>query len=180
MRAIARRVRWLTKTQASRALSTAASEADNEHAQLTRARRGAIRVVAGQKSAEAIVVAFDGRVRFEPLKSGVHCPQYSRLGTIAIPITHGEADAVKPGWIVDGQDEVRVRLHVAGRELRRSTEESDESRIEGILLATEGRVGQAGQFTVRGPRNGHRRGDLPPHRRDREDAKDEAGQRRTD
>jgi len=51
----------------------------------------------------AVVVAFDERVRFEPLKGqdvesddGIH-------GTLVIPIHEGDPDAIKPGWLVDGQ-----------------------------------------------------------------------------
>jgi DGQHR domain-containing protein len=51
----------------------------------------------------AIVVAFDKRVRFEALRNGPPVQPYSRLGTLSIPITEGEDDAAKPGWIVDGQ-----------------------------------------------------------------------------
>jgi DGQHR domain-containing protein len=47
----------------------------------------------------ALVVAFDTRVRFDPLPAA---PQtdYSRHGTLTIPI---DAEQDKPGWIVDGQ-----------------------------------------------------------------------------
>jgi DGQHR domain-containing protein len=52
----------------------------------------------------AIVVAFDERVCFEPTEE-VHLAQstYSRPGTISIPVATGLADYEKPGWIVDGQ-----------------------------------------------------------------------------
>lgn len=48
----------------------------------------------------AIVVAFDRRVRFkaQPGQRGV-----SRLGTLMIPLHAGWSDDEKPGWIVDGQ-----------------------------------------------------------------------------
>jgi DGQHR domain-containing protein len=46
----------------------------------------------------AVVVAFDGRVRFTPSGRGTG---YSRPGTLAIPL--GGADADKVGWLVDGQ-----------------------------------------------------------------------------
>ncbi|VTS08008.1 DGQHR domain-containing protein DpdB [Tuwongella immobilis] len=51
----------------------------------------------------AIVVAFDDRVRFESLGMGAPSQPYSRLGTLFIPVTDGEDDTDKPGWIVDGQ-----------------------------------------------------------------------------
>src|SRR3954454_24505221 len=49
----------------------------------------------------ALVVAFDSRVRFEadsgPDESGV------RVGRLVIPVDDDEPDHAKPGWIVDGQ-----------------------------------------------------------------------------
>jgi DGQHR domain-containing protein len=50
----------------------------------------------------ALVVAFDGRVRFEPL-SGAPSVSYARPGTLVIPASDHLADKDKPGWIVDGQ-----------------------------------------------------------------------------
>ena len=50
----------------------------------------------------AIVVAFDERVRFEPAEYPALSP-YSRPGTISIPVDPGLSDEEKPGWIVDGQ-----------------------------------------------------------------------------
>ena len=50
----------------------------------------------------ALVIAFDKRVEFEPLP-GVPYTDYARHGTIIIPISEDEADEDKPGWIVDGQ-----------------------------------------------------------------------------
>ena len=50
----------------------------------------------------ALVIAFDKRVQFEPLP-GVPHGAYARHGTITIPISKEEADEDKPGWIVDGQ-----------------------------------------------------------------------------
>src|SRR4051812_28669109 len=50
----------------------------------------------------AIVVAFDGRVSFEP--AALDAPtEYSRHGTLVIPVDETLDDADKPGWIVDGQ-----------------------------------------------------------------------------
>ena len=50
----------------------------------------------------ALVVAFDKRVRFEPL-TGVSGTGYARPGTLLIPADEHAADEDKPGWIVDGQ-----------------------------------------------------------------------------
>lgn len=49
----------------------------------------------------AIVVAFDKRVTFEPSNSSQQA--YSRPGTIVIPVDPALPDDEKPGWIVDGQ-----------------------------------------------------------------------------
>jgi DGQHR domain-containing protein len=49
----------------------------------------------------AIVVAFDRRVRFEPSDIQPVRPRYARVGTLIIPKI-GRSDAL-PGWIVDGQ-----------------------------------------------------------------------------
>jgi DGQHR domain-containing protein len=46
----------------------------------------------------ALVIAFDGRVRFEAADS-VPGVAYARPGTLVIPVTEGR----EPGWIVDGQ-----------------------------------------------------------------------------
>lgn len=47
----------------------------------------------------AVVLAFDNRVTFEPTRPGVGPVQ---AGTIRIPLGEGE-DWVPPGWVVDGQ-----------------------------------------------------------------------------
>ena len=49
----------------------------------------------------ALVIAFDGRVRFEPHKSV--SPNGSRVGTLVIPIDPDGDETERPGWIVDGQ-----------------------------------------------------------------------------
>jgi DGQHR domain-containing protein len=51
----------------------------------------------------AVVVAFDERVRFEPLGHWEGKAYCSRPGFLIIPVTEGQRDAEKPGWIVDGQ-----------------------------------------------------------------------------
>lgn len=50
----------------------------------------------------ALVVAFDKRVQFEPLPGTPHT-SYARHGTLTIPVSEDAADEEKPGWIVDGQ-----------------------------------------------------------------------------
>src|SRR6266568_644582 len=50
----------------------------------------------------ALVVAFDKRVQFEPLP-GVLRTSYARHGILTIPISEDAADEEKSGWIVDGQ-----------------------------------------------------------------------------
>lgn len=50
----------------------------------------------------ALVVAFDKRVQFEPLP-GAQVISYARPGTLIIPASGELPDDDKPGWIVDGQ-----------------------------------------------------------------------------
>lgn len=50
----------------------------------------------------ALVIAFDKRVQFEPL-AGVAQTAFSRHGTLTIPVSENATDEEKPGWIVDGQ-----------------------------------------------------------------------------
>ncbi|WNG33322.1 DGQHR domain-containing protein [Archangium violaceum] len=50
----------------------------------------------------AIVLAFDSRVRFEPAK-GTSPSDYSQPGVIVIPMEENLPDERKPGFIVDGQ-----------------------------------------------------------------------------
>jgi DGQHR domain-containing protein len=49
----------------------------------------------------AIVIAFDDRVKFLP--SGEVASSYSRWGTLVVPLNHDAGDENKPGLIVDGQ-----------------------------------------------------------------------------
>lgn len=51
----------------------------------------------------AVVVAFDSRVRFEPSPDTSAASPFARLGTLIIPVDSGLHDADKPGFIVDGQ-----------------------------------------------------------------------------
>jgi DGQHR domain-containing protein len=50
----------------------------------------------------ALVIAFDRRVRFEAADE-VADVTYARPGTLVIPINDGDALDDKPGWVVDGQ-----------------------------------------------------------------------------
>jgi DGQHR domain-containing protein len=49
----------------------------------------------------ALVVAFDSRVRFEPLEDVAD--GHAQMGRLIIPIDETQSDEDKPGWIVDGQ-----------------------------------------------------------------------------
>jgi DGQHR domain-containing protein len=50
----------------------------------------------------ALVIAFDKRVQFEPL-AGAPSTAYARHGTLTIPAGEDTLDEDKPGWLVDGQ-----------------------------------------------------------------------------
>jgi len=51
----------------------------------------------------AVVVAFDSRVVFEPQVEGSAASEYARAGTLVIPVDPELRDEEKPGFIVDGQ-----------------------------------------------------------------------------
>lgn len=51
----------------------------------------------------AIVVAFDTRVRFEPTEAVTRDDDYVTPGTLIVPVDEDLPDEDKPGWIVDGQ-----------------------------------------------------------------------------
>jgi DGQHR domain-containing protein len=51
----------------------------------------------------AIVVAFNRTVRFEPSPKNGNRISYSRPGELVIPFCAGEPDENRPAWIVDGQ-----------------------------------------------------------------------------
>src|ERR1700677_2646623 len=51
----------------------------------------------------AIIIAFDSRVRFEATEVGTESCQYSRSGTLVIQIDDELQDDCKPGFVVDGQ-----------------------------------------------------------------------------
>ncbi len=50
----------------------------------------------------AIVIAFDERVRFEATDDSA-ATGFSRAGVLVVPVHEGMPDYEKPGWIVDGQ-----------------------------------------------------------------------------
>lgn len=51
----------------------------------------------------AIVVAFDHRVRFEPDQDSPAADSTTQAGHLIIPVDESQPDEDKPGWIVDGQ-----------------------------------------------------------------------------
>lgn len=51
----------------------------------------------------SIVLAFDSRVRFEPLPGAASGAEFARLGSLVVPVVEGASDADKVGWVVDGQ-----------------------------------------------------------------------------
>src|SRR5262245_48968289 len=51
----------------------------------------------------AVVIAFDTRIRFEPSSESVSTIAYTKVGTLIIPIDTNLASEDKPGFIVDGQ-----------------------------------------------------------------------------
>jgi len=51
----------------------------------------------------SLVVAFDKSVQFEPLAGLPPTADYSRPGTLVIPVDETLPEEKKPGWIVDGQ-----------------------------------------------------------------------------
>lgn len=63
----------------------------------------------------AVVVAFDERVRFEPLDMANADTDDGIHGTLVIPLQKGASDADKPGWLVDGQQRTAA-LREARRE----------------------------------------------------------------
>jgi hypothetical protein len=50
----------------------------------------------------AVVIAFDERVRFEPAEDPI-VNDFCRAGVLMVPVEAVVADHEKPGWIVDGQ-----------------------------------------------------------------------------
>jgi DGQHR domain-containing protein len=54
----------------------------------------------------AVVIAFDSRVRFEPTPLVESDSAYTRTGTLIIPIDAEVASEEKPGFIVDGQQRI--------------------------------------------------------------------------
>ena len=63
----------------------------------------------------AVVIAFDKRVRFEPA-GDTGGMSYARPGTLVIPIDADSDDAAKPGFVVDGQQRLAaIRDAAIGR-----------------------------------------------------------------
>jgi DGQHR domain-containing protein len=54
----------------------------------------------------AIVIAFDSRVRFQPNQDATSNTSYTRTGVLLIPIDEQVATEDKPGFIVDGQQRI--------------------------------------------------------------------------
>jgi DGQHR domain-containing protein len=86
----------------------------------------------------ALVIAFDNRVRFEP-STKAPATEYSVPGELVVPIDESEDDDRKPGWIVDGQQrtaairEARVKsfpISVVGF----VTDDDAEQRAQFILV----------------------------------------------
>src|SRR6267143_152638 len=76
----------------------------------------------------AIVIAFDERVRFEPSTDSVN-GGYCRPGTLLIPVEEGLPDYEKPGWIVDGQQRMAA--------IREATVETFPICITGFIAKDE-------------------------------------------
>lgn len=51
----------------------------------------------------AIIIAFDSRVRFEVTEKDIESCRYARAGTLVIPVDDSLQDDQKPGFVVDGQ-----------------------------------------------------------------------------
>ncbi|MGI8669423.1 MAG: DGQHR domain-containing protein DpdB, partial [Aridibacter sp.] len=54
----------------------------------------------------AVVIAFDSQVKFEPSEKSNSASDYSRVGTLIIPVEAETKDEERPGFIVDGQQRV--------------------------------------------------------------------------
>ena len=85
----------------------------------------------------ALVVAFDNRVRFQPSR-GVSPTDYSIPGVLSIPIDPRLPDEEKPGWIVDGQQRT-----AAIREAR-----VDSFPISVVAFIADGAEEQRAQFIL--------------------------------
>jgi DGQHR domain-containing protein len=60
----------------------------------------------------ALTVAFDDRVRFEPLDTPAPV-SYARFGVLLIPACDGLAEHERPGWLVDGQQRAEAIARTA-------------------------------------------------------------------
>jgi DGQHR domain-containing protein len=63
----------------------------------------------------AVVIAFDARVYFEPAPTASDGLGYLRMGTLVIPIDPTASDEAKPGFIVDGQQRLAAIRDAAVR-----------------------------------------------------------------
>lgn len=86
----------------------------------------------------AVVVAFDGRVKFEPAKGSLDSA-YSRVGTLVIPIDPGQPEEERPGWVVDGQQRIAAIRDAAVEEfpicvVAFITDDDQEQREQFILV----------------------------------------------
>ena len=86
----------------------------------------------------ALVVAFDHRVRFEARDDDQPELHYCRVGSIVIPVDEGEEEVKYPGWIVDGQQRAAA--------IRQS--ELDEFPIGVIAFITDDSRQQREQFIL--------------------------------
>lgn len=59
----------------------------------------------------ALVVAFDERVHFEPFAFGKNDHQATKHGELVIPTREGQSNHQKPGWVVDGQQRMTALRH---------------------------------------------------------------------
>src|SRR4051794_25317800 len=53
----------------------------------------------------AVVVAFDRRVQFQAAE-GIEASDYSRFGTLLVPVDPSLPEEDRPGWVVDGQQRI--------------------------------------------------------------------------
>ncbi len=76
----------------------------------------------------AIVVAFDDRVRFESITAETSKVDYATAGTLVVPIDETQADGEKPGWIVDGQQRTAAIREAKVDEFRSASSRSSPAR----------------------------------------------------
>ncbi len=86
----------------------------------------------------AIVVAFDTRVRFVPTEPVTSADGYVATGTLIVPVDEDLPDEDKPGWIVDGQQRCAA--------VREAEVESFPLCVTAFITASEGE--QRAQFIL--------------------------------